>query len=347
MAVFSISLTLGPIVCGAFIVVFLFGILCMQTTNYFKSFPNDHPYVKCTVGLLYTLQLGYTICICAGTYGMTVDDFGQVFRLLFSPWGLTVGVVLGALVDHGVQTFFVYRIYRVTRALYLCIVLWVLVACLLAVSLILGAEGLRTNSLAISTSNPKYHRLLLILFFGDAAMDLLNAAVLCFYLARQRQRAFSRSTTAIVDQLVVYTLQTGFMTSLVALAAAIGFKVAPTNYIWVTFFMAMPCSFMNALLANVNNRRNLQSNGKKSNNSTSLGGGTSGHASTAGAHPDTEISRNIVFARRDTVSSMISTMTPPSRRVEVGVIREDEEFGDMELDKMREGRVFDIGPQAV
>ncbi|KAJ7067909.1 hypothetical protein C8F01DRAFT_1364346 [Mycena amicta] len=204
-ALFSLSLNLGPLLCGAFICIFFFGIICMQTVNYLKTFPNDMLAMKCTVIFLWTVQLGYTICICHGTYTMTVTDFGEVFALLFTPWGLNAAVVLGSIIDHGVQCFFVVRIFRVTGALYLSLFLWIMVALLLTLSLVVAVEAIRTDSIPIMES--KYHWPLLLLFYGDAAMDLVNAAVLCFYLAVQRRSAMSTRTAAIVDQLVVYTLR--------------------------------------------------------------------------------------------------------------------------------------------
>ncbi|KAJ7062062.1 hypothetical protein C8F01DRAFT_1284110 [Mycena amicta] len=282
----SISLILGPILCGAFLTIFLFGIVCLQTANYLKTFPND----------------------------------------------------LLAILDHCVQAFFVFRIFRATRALYLCTFLWTMVAVLQALSLYLAVESLRTDSIAVSTSDPKYHPFLLSLFFGDATMDLVNAAVLCFHLRKQRQFAFSRSTTAILDQLVVYTLQTGLTTSVVAFIAAISIVVAPHEYLWTTFFLAMPCTFMNALLANINNRNNLTS-AKQKHSLHSWSGGT--HSSGSNGL-QVQISRNIDFAPRDTTSSMTAT----SGKAQVGVISEAE-VGEMELNKMQERVMYDIRPEAV
>lgn len=48
---FDLSLTLGPIINGAFFCVFFFGVICMQTISYLKAFPNDVMLIKCTVRL--------------------------------------------------------------------------------------------------------------------------------------------------------------------------------------------------------------------------------------------------------------------------------------------------------
>ncbi|KAF7331717.1 hypothetical protein MKEN_00051500 [Mycena kentingensis (nom. inval.)] len=289
MAILNLSLTLGPIVCGAFFCVFFFGIICMQCVGYLKTFPNDPLVMRLTVILLWILQLAYTACICEGAYTMAVTDFGEVFALLFTPLGLSIGVVIGSIIDHGVQAFFVVRIYRVTGALFLSIFLWTLVAGLQALSFFIAAKSIQTESIPIVET--RYRWEVLLLFFGDAAMDLVNAAVLCWYLKVQRRSALSRSTAAVVDHLVVYTLQTGLTTSLVALGAAISFKVAPKTYIWTTFFMAMPGSFMSALLANINNRKSLTlSNRKFASSSTGATGSTSGFNGVI------QISRSVVFS---------------------------------------------------
>ncbi|KAJ6567232.1 hypothetical protein DFH09DRAFT_1156382 [Mycena vulgaris] len=287
MAPFALNLTLGPIVNGAFFSVFFFGIICMQTINYMKLYPNDILLIKCIVIFLWILQLAYTACICQGAYTMTVTDFGQLFSLLYTPWGLNLAVIVGSIIDHSVQAFFVARIYRATGFLYLSIFLWSTVAFLQGVSLVLGAEAIISDSIPIV--GEKWRWLLTLLFFGDAALDIVNACVLCFYLKIQSRTAFSRSTAALLDHLVVYTLQTGLATSLVAFAAAIAFRVAPEDYIWTMFFMAMPGSFMSALLANINNRKSL------SQPSSAVTSSANNYSHNPGQGPIIHISRNIVY----------------------------------------------------
>jgi hypothetical protein len=34
---------------------------------------------------------------------MSVTDFGETIRLLFTPWGLNAAVILGSIIDHSVQ----------------------------------------------------------------------------------------------------------------------------------------------------------------------------------------------------------------------------------------------------
>ncbi|KAJ7499295.1 hypothetical protein FB451DRAFT_33503 [Mycena latifolia] len=270
MAAFSLDLTLGPIINGAFFTVFFFGLICMQTINYMKLFPNDIWLIKFTVIFLWILELVYTACICHGAYTMSVTDFGELFTLLYTPWGLNVGVVIGSLIDHSVQD--IQGHWRIVPFDLSMVLRRISSRCLFDV-------GRRGHQIGFhSFVGQKWKWLLTLLFFGDAGLDILNACVLCFYLKVQSRTTFSRSTVAVLDQLVVYTLQTGLATSFVALGAAVAFRVAPEDYIWTTFFMAMPGSFLSALLANINNRKSLSQPGSavtSSANNHGLGqGGT-------------------------------------------------------------------------
>ncbi|KAJ7629699.1 hypothetical protein DFH06DRAFT_1225191 [Mycena polygramma] len=275
----DLSLTLGCILIGTFFTVFLFGVTWMQTITYFTHFPNDAFLVKFTVSFLWLLHLVYTACICQGAWTISVADSGQTLL----PWGLNLAILIGPLIGHGVQAFFVARIYKVTGALSLLIFLGLVIACLEGFSLTVSAKAFRSDF--ISVVAVKWKWILTLLLFGDAGLDIVNACVLCFYLKVQRRTAFSRSTAVLLDRLVVYALQTGLAMSMIALAAAISFKVAP-GYIWTMFFLAIPGSFMSTLLANINSRKGL---------SQAISGATSSENTNYGLS-QIQFSRNIAIS---------------------------------------------------
>ncbi|KAJ6607010.1 hypothetical protein B0H10DRAFT_2073460 [Mycena sp. CBHHK59/15] len=206
----GLDLTLGPIICAGFFAAFFFGVITVQTTNYLRDqFQNDIVFIKSFVGFLWLMHLAFTACICHGAYAMSVTDFGHAFSLLFTPWGLNAAVVLGSIIDHSVQAFFVLRVYRVTGATYVCIGLWIFVAFLQAVSLKLAEESIRVDSIVLVAQTSSW--LLRALFFGDACLDVVMASVLCYYLKKQSRTAF-KSTTVLLTRLVRYTIQTGLAT---------------------------------------------------------------------------------------------------------------------------------------
>ncbi|KAJ7308572.1 hypothetical protein DFH08DRAFT_1050934 [Mycena albidolilacea] len=246
---------LGPIINAAFFTVFLFGVITMQTDEYIRNyFAKDSLYIKSFVLFLWFTYVVFTVCICQGAYTMSVTDFGETFRLLFIPWGLNTALIIGVVIDHSVQFFFIVRAYRATGALYISIGLWTLVTFLVAVSLKLAQEAIHLDSLPLLVHKSSW--LVSTLFFGDAALDVFTASVLIYYLTQQKQTAF-KSTATLLDQLVRYTIQTGLATSFVAMGGALSFTFSPNYYIWIVFLISMPGSITIALLANINGRRSL------------------------------------------------------------------------------------------
>jgi hypothetical protein len=82
------------------------------------------------------------------------------------------------------------RVYRVTGALYISIGLWTLATFLFAVSLGLAVESIHLDSIPLVLHKSSW--LVSALFFGDAALDVVMASVLIYYLTKQRQTAFKR-----------------------------------------------------------------------------------------------------------------------------------------------------------
>ncbi|KAJ7825376.1 hypothetical protein B0H14DRAFT_2596607 [Mycena olivaceomarginata] len=194
------------------------------------------------------------------TYTMNVTDFGEAIRLLFTPRSINAAIILGGIIDHSVQAFFVARVYRVTGALYVSIGLWTMVAFLQGVSLKLVQESIHLDSIVLLGQKSSW--LLSALFFGDASLDIVMASVLIYYLTQQKRTAFKRYTIrehSLIRRHLVLTVvvETGLATSFVAMGAALSFKFAPNYYIWTAFVILMPGSFTIALLANINSRRSL------------------------------------------------------------------------------------------
>ncbi|KAJ7308587.1 hypothetical protein DFH08DRAFT_490649 [Mycena albidolilacea] len=249
----GLDLSLGPIINAAFFAVFFFGVITMQTDEYIRNhFIKDPLYIKSFVLLLWFIHVVFTACICHGAYMMTVTDFGETFRLLFTPRSFNAALVIGNVIDHAVQSFFVMRVYRVTGALYISIGLWTLATFLFAVSLGLAVESIHLDSIPLVLHKSSW--LVSALFFGDAALDVVMASVLIYYLTKQRQTAF-KSTATLLNRLARYTVQTGLATSFVAMGGALSFTISPNYYIWLAFLMLMPGSITIAFLADTNGRR--------------------------------------------------------------------------------------------
>ncbi|KAF8631313.1 hypothetical protein AX15_002459 [Amanita polypyramis BW_CC] len=108
-----------------------------------------------------------------------------------------------------------------------------------------------------------------------AASDVLIAASLCTLLHRSRT-GFHRSDT-MINKLILFTVNTGCLTSLCAVASLISIVVAGETFLYIAFFFCIGRLYSNSLLATLNARKmirgsadGIQSTGEDFNYSVSL-----------------------------------------------------------------------------
>ncbi|KAI0921867.1 hypothetical protein AcV7_007997 [Taiwanofungus camphoratus] len=92
---------------------------------------------------------------------------------------------------------------------------------------------------------------------GAAAFaDVLIATSLCVLLRRCRT-GFSR-TDSVVRTLIVYSVNTGALTSLCAIASLVTYAVMPDSYVFLAIYFVLPELLLNSLLATLNARSSLR-----------------------------------------------------------------------------------------
>jgi len=82
--------------------------------------------------------------------------------------------------------------------------------------------------------------------------DLLVAGAMCWSLYHKRT-GFARTDT-ILTTLMAYTINSGFLSSLLGVASMICFELRPSSLIGVAIFWTMSKFFVNSLLAMLNSR---------------------------------------------------------------------------------------------
>ncbi|PIL29372.1 hypothetical protein GSI_09423 [Ganoderma sinense ZZ0214-1] len=78
--------------------------------------------------------------------------------------------------------------------------------------------------------------------------DIYNALVLCYFLYKART-GFNTRTDSVINVLLLYTVNTGLITSVFALACFITYAAMPTNYVFLTLYFPLSKLYFNALLA--------------------------------------------------------------------------------------------------
>ncbi|KAF8205602.1 hypothetical protein K438DRAFT_1756968 [Mycena galopus ATCC 62051] len=265
---------------GVLVSYLLFGITTTQAYMYYSRFPEDSTLrlkslisqkelaQNLLLSLRYPSLSTSFICCCWYTdqylmYARETEDKLEsavqkmpvsagitIFLTGFiaTPGTYTFYMLHGAHMGGTVQWFFAHRIYTLSGKLFIPCILWALS--------FLGLLG------AISISGGAVHAATLVSFEAEFAWVAIATWSLSVAtdLGITVTLSFPR-TTAVVDQLIKWTLETGMLTSLFNIANA--FQVMPENclvciVIWIALFIVMARLFANSFLASLNSRTTLR-----------------------------------------------------------------------------------------
>ncbi|KAJ7791336.1 hypothetical protein B0H14DRAFT_3890662 [Mycena olivaceomarginata] len=248
--------TIGAFLIGVLVSYVLVGVLTAQTYIYYGRFPDDSPKLKALVAFVWVCEIIHGLCIGHGLYVYTICDYWHPDRIFGgpSPPSMDTAVLFCAIIATCVQGFYGSRIYTFSGNLYIPILIWIMASLRLLAGFGNLISGLRMASLA----DHNRHWLWLSGFGWSisAATDLTIAATLVFHLHQQRKKVDKSSrTAALVDKLILWTIETGALTSLSSIVALACFITMRHNFIYLAFFTLEATMFSNSLLARTDSTR--------------------------------------------------------------------------------------------
>ncbi|KAJ7119058.1 hypothetical protein C8R44DRAFT_188354 [Mycena epipterygia] len=250
----DIKSTLGALEIGILVSCALFGVTTTQTYVYYSRFPDDSRQLKFLVALVWFCEIAHLISIGQTLYQWTISDFENPQRLLFVPITLAIGPIPIGIIEACVQGFFSFRIYRLSKSLYIPVFTGTM-AFLGALFSILASIYASQPELLITTYEAQRSWIFYVIWAASTGNDLLIAATLVYWLYRQRNNAHTR-TLALVDKLIKWTIETGVITSAASILSLISFVLMMDNLIWIAFYTVISRLYANSLLARWANQYN-------------------------------------------------------------------------------------------
>ncbi|KAF8879704.1 hypothetical protein BD779DRAFT_1474188 [Infundibulicybe gibba] len=200
---------LGALEIATFISLVLCGIVVAQGYSYFAT---DKSFLKIMVGTVLALEVSHSIATAQAIYHFTIT-LAAVSVKPVNTYALSTTTLLETLITTIVQSFFAYRIRLLSGNLYLSSLCWILcfVRFLGGIALAVGGflDVSRESSLAehdYFALEDKFEWLITSVLSVGAAVDLLIAASLCYYLNRFMSPVTMRKTVQIVDRLISWTI---------------------------------------------------------------------------------------------------------------------------------------------
>jgi len=221
---------------------------------YFQNYSRDALSLKVMVFFLWMCDTAHLALITHDTYFHGITNFSNPAALEIPTLSIMISVIITAISDLIVRYIFGRRLWKLSGGN-------IPLAISIAVISLLGfGSSLGFTSLGIIYNTYlKFFKIsyLLYLAFGSAVVaDAIIASALCIVLAKSRTGF--RRTDSLVNILLVYTINTGLLTGIVAMLCFILYAVMPDTYIFLAIYLNLSKLYLNALLATLNARSNLQ-----------------------------------------------------------------------------------------
>jgi len=237
----------APLLFGPLVNWALYGVLCVQTYVYSYNFPNDRLFTKCLVFFIFALETTQTALTGADVHYWFIEGFGNIEQLRNSHYAPIDIPLMSSVISLTIQTYFCYRIWTLSRNIWLC----ALISTTSVASAIGSSWGGFVSVLAGSYAVSK--AALYLWSIPSAIADILIAAAMTMLLRRTRgnEALFSRF---VLVRVVRLTIETNIITASVALASFVLYVAFP-NEIYYTFTAGIIGKlYSNTLLVSLNNR---------------------------------------------------------------------------------------------
>ncbi|KAH9896845.1 hypothetical protein C8Q73DRAFT_687432 [Cubamyces lactineus] len=251
----SLNETLGAAFVGDILAACLYGLTTLQTLTYFGRCRKDSVVLKSLVILLWALDTLHLILVSHTVYSYTITNFGNVPALLKPTWSVIAQVFVTGVSDGIVRALYCYRIWMFSGRRWLlttAIVIGTLATC--GSSLAYAARGLQQSTFI---ELEKFSWLLYFSLSWAFLSDFLIAATMCTLLTKRRNGALRKVDHAI-RVLILYSINTGVLTTLCTLMALIAYAVSPHTFIYIGFYFLLPKLMLNSVLGALNARKTIR-----------------------------------------------------------------------------------------
>ncbi|KAF8172138.1 hypothetical protein BJ912DRAFT_994335 [Pholiota molesta] len=244
---------LGAVEIATFLGLVLFGVSLSQGYTYFLRSAGDPFRLKLFVFILLLMESFHSFTASHTIYYDTVSRYKNPE---INSYSLSANAATETLITVMVQCFFSQRIYRLSEGkLPITIACFGLAILRFVFGLAFSAESVidvhRTPNWVVFVT--KFNWLITTTLAVGGSADILIAASMVYYLRKMVSPGNMKSTTAILNRLVRWSLQTGLLTSLTSLTVIIFFQ-AMANLVWFALYVILAKLYSNSLLASLNAR---------------------------------------------------------------------------------------------
>ncbi|KAF8954087.1 hypothetical protein BDZ97DRAFT_1867834 [Flammula alnicola] len=247
----------GPLALGYMLGCILVGVLTMQVQSYYNTFPNDRLGIKWLVGVVFGFEVVFTLFTLINAWVAFGTGWGDANSLMFQHWSLVPIAPLSGIIASMVQFFFAYRIFKLTRSVWLPLIICAISSLQCVMVFYVGI----TNAIRGRSFKAFYElsTFITIWLAGDAVCDILIAISTVTILVKTiRRQSHFRKTDTTLKRLIRLSVETGLITASGATVELILWQVEKfLNYHYI-FFLVLGKLYSNAMMAALNSHATTQ-----------------------------------------------------------------------------------------
>ncbi|KAJ7216321.1 hypothetical protein GGX14DRAFT_441161 [Mycena pura] len=247
----------GLLLIGCFLSSAVWGVTVVQTILYSFMYTKDPLKLRLLVRHHHGMAIDTAnqVLVLKSVWPALILHWGQVEILAKSEGTLYVHHVwVAAIVGLGVQSYYVWRIYVLSRrrlifpCLLMILVAWQITYYFLVFGKVTVSAGKQSEQLtAVAIS----------LRASGAGVDVLIAAAMVYLLLRPRNRHMFDRTQTLVYRLLVLSVNTGAWTAVLAIFDFVCIWAFPTFFTFTVFELPICSLYLSTLLVNLNARKFL------------------------------------------------------------------------------------------
>ncbi|KAI0833336.1 hypothetical protein BC628DRAFT_13923 [Trametes gibbosa] len=247
------DVTIGVTLIGLAVTASLFGVATAQVVWYYRHYPRDRRFLKMLVALVWSFDAFHLMLYGATMWNYLVLKEVQALGLTLLPWESSAQLLCNACAIVTIQSFYSYRIWTLSQNRYLAALLVTFVCGDFGLAFTVFMKSLMTTDVKDYIGLTRFD---IALSSVTASTDVLLCGTLVSLLAMSRTG--SAGANRLINKLVLYTINTGALTSFCAVASLITVVILPTTSVYVMFYYIGARLYSVSLLATLNARESLR-----------------------------------------------------------------------------------------
>ncbi|KAF7366626.1 hypothetical protein MSAN_00920500 [Mycena sanguinolenta] len=226
----------------------------LQAIHYFRTFKKDDWKLKSYVAVTFAIDTITAVADYIGVYLYTITHAGDLVYVTKQNWGVPLYMISTTTVALLVQSFLAFRYWRFTNN--------TIIVCFLSILILAAFGGGFSSGLTIALfpafkDRNKVQISATIWIVTQVAADLIIAGALVLELMKAKSvfKGQQRRVNNLLNRLVLYTIQTGTVTAVIAVLSLIAFLIDEETNIPVGVMYPLGRIYVLSMLMNLNIRK--------------------------------------------------------------------------------------------